>query len=97
MDIAKIMGVAVDQFADMAYVNMPGLTALFLVLNITALILAAADYWRSHHRVHSCPVCRHERDHTHAAQLAQRPGCPDSTVMSGRCQHPLNRLQTCLL
>jgi hypothetical protein len=44
MDIAKIMGIVVDQFADMAYVTMPELTALFLVLNITTLILAAADY-----------------------------------------------------
>jgi hypothetical protein len=43
MDIVQIVGVAVDQFADMAYVTMPELTALFLVLNITTLILAAAD------------------------------------------------------
>jgi hypothetical protein len=51
----------------MAYVTVPELTALFLVLYITALILAAADYWRSHHHGHSCALCRHERDHTDAA------------------------------
>jgi hypothetical protein len=47
----------------MAQATMPELTALSLVLNITALILADVEYWHSHHHVDSCPVCRHEQDH----------------------------------